>query len=91
VSLWCGQHHFLTSGLFVLSAFFITAAVSALVGIEAVTIALLIVMIARATSRTIILRITSRRVLATAFAGSLFDALIPLSIVCHIKPPRFVR
>jgi hypothetical protein len=88
VGLWCGQHHFLTSGLFVLSAFFITAAVSALAGIEAVMIVLVVTLITLATSRTIILRITSRRALTTAFASALFNALIPLSIVCHIKPPR---
>jgi hypothetical protein len=76
------------SGLFVLSAFFMTA----LARIEAVTIApLILTLITRATSRTIILRITSRRVLTAAFASALFNALIPLSIVCHINPPRFVR
>jgi hypothetical protein len=34
---------------------------------------------------TIILRITSRRMLAAAFAGPLFHTLISLSVVCHIN------
>jgi hypothetical protein len=42
-----------------------------------------------ATSRTIILRVASRCMLATTFAGTLFHTLIPVSVVCHINPPLF--
>src|SRR5207302_1736961 len=33
-----------------------------------------------------ILRIAARRMLAAAFAGTLFHALISFSVVCHINP-----
>jgi hypothetical protein len=37
--------------------------------------------------RTIILRVAPRRMLTTAFAGSLFHTLISISVVCHNNPP----
>jgi hypothetical protein len=40
-----------------------------------------------AARRTIVLRITTWRMLAATFAGSLFHTLISLSVVCHIDPP----
>jgi hypothetical protein len=39
----------------------------------------------------IILRITARCLLATAYTGALFNTLISFSVVCHISPPLFLR
>jgi hypothetical protein len=95
VSLGCGQHHFLaTSVLLVLSALFVTGAIAAAIRIEtaaALLAALLLTALAALLTarRTIILRVTARRMLAATFAGSLFHTLIPLSVVCHNNPPLF--
>jgi hypothetical protein len=79
----------LTSGLFVLAAFFISAAFafdSALLRTFALLSAALL--IALLTARVaIVLRISSRRMLARAFTGALFHTLISLSVVCHTVPP----
>ena len=78
----------LASSLFVLSAFFITAAVATLAGVELATLLTVLLPAALlATGRTIILRITTRRMLSTALTAALFHTLVPLSIVCHINPP----
>jgi len=92
-----------TSVLLVLSAFFVAAAVTAACRIKIATglagLLTLLTALARdisalltplATSRTIILRITSRRMLATTFASTLFHTLISVSVVCHIDPPVLV-
>lgn len=78
-----GTAPFLASGLFVLSAFFITAAVAASAGVEITAVLSLLL----AACGAIILWVTSRRVLTAAFASALLHALISLSIVCHMNPP----
>jgi hypothetical protein len=91
-----------TSILLVLSALFV-AAVTAACRIEiATTLAGLLTLLtalawdisalltALATSRTIILRITSRRMLTATFASTLVHTLISLSVVCHMDPPVLV-
>jgi hypothetical protein len=88
VSLWCGQHHSLTSRLFVLAAVFVAAAVAALIRIKSDVAFLVALLIAAAsTRRAIILRVTSRRMLAGAFASALLHTLVSFSIVCHKFPP----
>jgi fructose-specific phosphotransferase system IIC component len=84
--------------LFVLSAFFIVAAVAALTWIKAAALAGLPVLlaalarflttlfaafVAALTSRAIILRIPARRLLS-ALTSTLFRPLLSLSVVCHI-------
>lgn len=83
VSLWCGRHHSLLSRLFVLAAF-LEAAVAAFVGIQSTVALLIALLIAAAAARCpIILRVSSRRVLTSTFAGALLHPLISFSIVCH--------
>jgi hypothetical protein len=89
-----------TSVLLVLSAFFVTAAVAALVRIKSALLAALAALLATLLTallaalltarRTIVLRITARRMLAATFAGSLLHTLIAISVVCHNNPPLFV-
>jgi hypothetical protein len=69
--------------LFVLAAFFVAAAIAALAGIKS-ALSLLITLLAAC--GTIILRVSSRRMLAGAFASALFHTLISLSVVCHNFP-----
>ena len=84
VSLWCGQHHSLMSRLFVLTGFFVAAAVAAATRIESdVTLLAALLFAAASAGRAIILRVASRRVLARAFASALLPTLISFSIVCH--------
>jgi hypothetical protein len=78
----------LTSRLFVLTGFFVAVAVAALVRIESdVTLLLALLIAAASPRRAIILRVTSRRVLAGAFASAVLHTLISFSIVCHKFPP----
>jgi hypothetical protein len=99
VGLGVWTAHSLASCLLVLSAFFIALAFGAFCRIEAAALARLLTLLAAlaglvalltallaallATRRAIILRITSRRILAAAFACALFQALISFSVVCH--------
>jgi hypothetical protein len=83
VSLGCGQHHSLTPRLFILAAVFVAAAIAPLAGIKSALSLLIALLPARG---TIILRVSSRRMLASAFTSPLFHALIFLSIVCHTFP-----
>jgi hypothetical protein len=90
--------------LFVLSAFFIAAAVAALAWIEAAALtgllillgalaglltALLAAFVAALTGSAIILRIPTRRLVA-GVTSSLFHSLISLSVVCHIHSSPLV-
>ncbi len=85
VSLGCGQHHSLTSCLFVLAAFFIAAAIAASVRIK-ITLSFAILIAVLATRGPIVLRVSSRRMLASALASALLNPLISLSVVCHTFP-----
>jgi hypothetical protein len=82
---WCGQHQPLTSGLLVLAAFFVRAAVTALALTALATLL--------AAGRFVILRVTTRRLLTAAalltFARATLLALI-LIIVCHFDSSPFV-
>lgn len=79
----------LTSGLLVLSAFFVASAISATGWIKVtlwlialfILIGILITLLSACCA--IVLRIASRRMLASAFACTLFHSLISFSIVCH--------
>jgi len=76
----------LASGLLVLVAFFVAAAIAASAGIKsAFSVEILIALLAA--RGAIALRISSRRMLASAFTGALFHTLISLSVVCHTIPP----
>jgi hypothetical protein len=79
---WCGQHQPLTSGLLVLAAFFVRAAVATLALAALLT-----------PGRLFILRVTTRRLLTAAalltFARATLLALI-LIIVCHFDSSPFV-
>ena len=75
----------LLSGLFVLAAFFGATTIAAFAGIKS---ALFLVALLAARG-AIVLRISSRRMLARAFTGALFHTLIFLSVVCHTVPPFF--
>ena len=82
----------LASGLFVLAAFLISAAFtleSALLRTFTRLLAALLVALLAARG-AIVLRISSWRMLASAFTGALFHTLISLSVVCHTVLP-FVR
>jgi hypothetical protein len=71
--------------LFVLAAFFGATTIAAFAGIKP---ALLLILIALLAARgAIVLRISSRRMLARAFTGALFHTLVSLSVVCHTVPP----
>jgi hypothetical protein len=83
--------------LLVLSAFFVAAAVTAFVRVEATRLATLLTAVLTTllaalltAGRTIVLRITTWRMLAAAFSGALLHALISLSVVCHNNPPLFL-
>jgi len=94
--VWTAPLEKLASGLFVLAALFITAAVAALAGIEAsrlVSARLVLAsvswlvhsgfVLAALTCGLILLRVSTRRMLSGTFTGTLFHSLISLSIVCH--------
>jgi hypothetical protein len=79
----------LASCLFVLSAFFLTAAL-----LLAAARLFLLVALRAITGCAIVLRVASRRLLATTSAAgyiltALLHTLISFSDVCHINPPLF--
>ena len=84
----------LTSGFFVLAAFFVAASVAAFVWIEvAALLALEVILASRLLS---FLRIAWRRLMCTSLItcasarATLLHTLIPLTIVCHIRSSPFV-
>jgi len=81
---WCGQHH-LTSGLFVLAALFVRAAVTAVT-----TLMLHILDAFLIASRLIALRIATRRLMSAALLALVtLRSLNLISIVWHIYSSPF--
>jgi hypothetical protein len=77
----------LSSGLFVLAALFVRTAVTTLTGVEsALTRAILAAFLiaASSASRTVVLRITSRRLLRSPIMTFVLSRIL---FVCHIHSP----